>query len=148
MSAAAVTVRPATAGDAAALAGLLTELGYPQTADELAPRLRRLGEVPTLETVVAECGGAVVGAATLHRLPLLHDAGWLGRISSMIVTGSHRGRGVGRALVDRLERRAAAAGCVRMEVTSRLRRREAHAFYEHLGYAHASKRFVKPLPAP
>lgn len=54
-------IRQATASDAAALAALSTQLGYPTQPGEAAERLRTLGERPDHAVLVAEEEGAVLG---------------------------------------------------------------------------------------
>ncbi|HEY9227767.1 MAG TPA: GNAT family N-acetyltransferase, partial [Gemmatimonadaceae bacterium] len=58
---------------------------------------------------------------------------------------SDRGQGVGRALVAAAEQSLVSAGCGLIEITSNDRRVDAHAFYEHLGYARTSIRLAKSL---
>jgi ribosomal protein S18 acetylase RimI-like enzyme len=56
-----------------------------------------------------------------------------------------QGTGVGRALLDRLEERARAEGCDRIDLTTRYERERAAAFYRRMGFADTSLRFVKDL---
>jgi N-acetylglutamate synthase-like GNAT family acetyltransferase len=81
-----VTVRRATADDAAAVRALLTGAGLPLTG---------LGSA--WATFVALDGEAVVGAAALERHGPDHDPVHL--LRSVVVAATHRGTGVGRALV-------------------------------------------------
>lgn len=45
-----------------------------------------------------------------------------------------------------VERHLGDAGCGLIEITSNLRRSDAHRFYEGLGYERSSYRFGKSLP--
>jgi GNAT superfamily N-acetyltransferase len=63
----------------------------------------------------------------------------------LIVDARCRSTGIGRALVNAAERMFAEAGCGMVEVTSNIRRTDAHAFYQHLGYELTSTRFMKTL---
>ncbi|HYV66355.1 MAG TPA: GNAT family N-acetyltransferase, partial [Myxococcales bacterium] len=56
-----------------------------------------------------------------------------------------RGTGVGRDLVAVAEAFARDCGCERLELTSAAHRREAHRFYEKLGYSPRPVRFTKDL---
>jgi len=141
---AAVEIRGATAEDAAAIAPLLGELGYPITAELAAERLRAFLATGD-EVLVAVADGAVVGLMTLHVTPVLHRPGPVGRITGLVVARAVSRRGVGRALVEAGEARFRARGCLRVELTSSRRRTEAHAFYKAMGYADNALRFSKAL---
>ena len=140
-------IRVATLADAADIARLLTPLGYPVTTEEVAARWPAW-EAEGNSALVVEEGATVVGLITLHRTTVLHRPAPLGRITSLIVDEGARGRGYGRALVAEAERELRALGCALVEVTSHMRRAEAHAFYQHLGYERTSYRFFRTLVDP
>ncbi|MGN6796297.1 MAG: GNAT family N-acetyltransferase [Streptosporangiaceae bacterium] len=146
-----LAVRPATSGDAARLAELLTELGYPVVAEEVAERLAYWLHDEASQLLVAEIGELVVGSISLHAIPYLERTGrWL-RIESLVVDASVRRAGTGRALMAAAERQARAWGCLQIEVTSMRSRGDAHAFYRRLGFEDAcgrSGRFIKELLTP
>lgn len=137
-------IREAVDADAAVMAALITDLGYAVTPSEIAERLALLcsaGEPPLL----AEQDGEMVGCVTWHVTPVLHRPGPVGRITLLVVAGPFRGKGTGRALVEAVEARLRQRGCVLSEVTSNLKRGEAHRFYERLGFERTSYRFGKPI---
>jgi hypothetical protein len=72
-AAAMIKLRTARPADAPELAGLLAELGYPQAAAELAPRIAALADIATDTVLVAEVGGQVVGLASLHVTPFFNE---------------------------------------------------------------------------
>lgn len=137
-------IREARLTDAAALAPLIGELGYPTTADEVAARLTTF-LAQGLSPLVWDEGDALLGVLVWTVAPSLHRPAAVAGISALVVAETARGRGVGRALVAEAEARCRALGCCRMEVTSNIRREEAHRFYEALGYARTSFKFVRGL---
>lgn len=139
-----VIVRNAGAHDAAGLAALVEELGYPATTAEIAARLERMQRARE-SILVAERAGGLIGFVAVHVTPVLHRPTPVGRMTALVVAGSARGGGVGRALVAAAERLAAEAGCALMEVTSNAKREGAHAFYRRLGYEMTSHRFYRAL---
>jgi ribosomal protein S18 acetylase RimI-like enzyme len=141
-----VVIRSARREDAAALSSLITQLGYPAPADVVAARIVALEAAHEL-VLVAELDGDVVGVLTVHVMPVLHRPTPVGRLSMLVVAESVRGRGIGRALVAAAERDLAARGCALVEVTSNQKRKDAHAFYERLGYEVTSLRFKRDLEA-
>jgi ribosomal protein S18 acetylase RimI-like enzyme len=143
-----VIVRRAEAGDAASLAGLGGQLGYPEAVGALGARLRRLIERPDDAVFVACAGdGRIVGWIHGGERELL-TADRHCEILGLIVDGAFRRHGAGRALVDAVERWAADRGLARMTVRSNIVRRESHPFYEGLGYERAKTQHVyrKDLP--
>lgn len=147
-------VRAARPEDAAALAGLLDELGFPAAAEVVVQRLaalERSGEATLvgLDDGGATAGGGVQGFVTVHVTPVLHRPTPVGRMTALVVTSRARRRGLGRALVAAAEAYLAEAGCALVEVTSNRDLAGAHAFYGRLGYALTSYRFRKALtPTP
>jgi GNAT superfamily N-acetyltransferase len=141
-----VTVRDARPEDAPGLARLLAELGYPADEEGALARARAFDAARDSFLLVA-VDGELAGLASATVVPLLHEDGAWCRLSALVVAEGHRRRGVGRALVDEVERRAIEAGCRYLEVTSGERpgREAAHAFYESLGLEQVSRRYLKEL---
>jgi GNAT superfamily N-acetyltransferase len=142
-----VTIRDASENDAAVVAELLGQLGYPTDAATASARIERFATHPVSRLFVAQAdGGRVVGLAGISCLPLVERPGGWARLSAIVVDEAERGRGVGRALVAAVEAEAASRGCGYVEVTTADRREDAHAFYRRLGYEQVSRRFLKALP--
>lgn len=136
--------RQARAGDAAALAALIGQLGYEAGASDVAERLAAMHAEGRV-VLVAELDGAVVGCLSTSVMRVLHRPAPVGRISMMVVHERLRGRGIGAQLVRAAEDALAAQGCYMVEVTSHMRRIEAHRFYERLDYEKTSVRLAKEL---
>ena len=136
-------IRHAHHGDAPAVAELMTALGYPTTVAEIEQRIAECADSAHTVVFVAEHDRRIAGVLSFHCIPLFHAAGFLGRITSLVVAPADRQRGIGRLLVTASEEFGRARGCVRFEVTSGDHRPDAHAFYEHLGYQIDCRRFVK-----
>jgi GNAT superfamily N-acetyltransferase len=140
-----MTLREAEPADAPELARLLTLLGHPTDPASITTKWSAWREEGNAAIVAVGANDSLVGLATLHTMTVLHRTKPLGRITALVVDEPARGRGVGRALVAAAEERFVRAGCGLLEVTSNLRRADAHAFYEHLGYERSSYRFSKVL---
>lgn len=130
------TIRQAHVEDAAEIAHLATELGYPSTEGEIRARIMRLLQSDAYFLVVAEIGSTIVGWIAAERR-LLIESGERAEIVGLIVTGSARRTGTGRALVHAAEQWAQRHGLTRMAVRSSVARTESHPFYERLGYIRA-----------
>jgi ribosomal protein S18 acetylase RimI-like enzyme len=140
-----VMVRDARASDAAAIAGLLGELGYPAEAVAVRRRLKRLRRSHGGRALVAAANGCVLGVVGLYTIPLLHRDHSLCRILALCVGADFARRGVGTKLMHAAESVARRAGCHRVELTTAPERATAHKFYRSLGYQQASVRFAKTL---
>jgi GNAT superfamily N-acetyltransferase len=121
---------------------LIGQLGYAVTASEVGERLAAM-EADGRVVLVAELDGVLVGCLSTSVMRVLHRPAPVGRISMMVVDEALRSRGIGAALVRAAEEVLAAQGCYMVEVTSHVRRTEAHRFYERLGYAKTSVRLAK-----
>ena len=140
-----MAVRDATASDAPAIAPLLGELGYPVGAESLAYRMDRLKGRDDQFVLLAEDEIGAVGVLVLHVFPLLaydHD---VGMIMALVVTERARGTGFGRHLIQRAEEIAKSLGAGRLIVNTHVRRADAHAFYERLGFEFTGRRYVRTI---
>ena len=136
-----LTIRPPAPGDAERLAALLSQLGYPSAPDAVRARLAALDGRADHVVSVAEDAGAVLGwihAGVQRTL----ESGERAEILGLVVDGRHRRGGVGRALVDAVERWAAARGLREIAVRSNVVRAESHPFYEGRGYARVKTQHV------
>ena len=68
-----------------------------------------------------------------------------GQIIALVVREKMRGEGVGQALVSAAETDFAERNIKRITVNTHVRRKEAHGFYEHLGYSKTGFRLAKDL---
>jgi GNAT superfamily N-acetyltransferase len=140
-----VTIRDVEEADAAAIAQLLGQLGYPTELDVVRRRLARIQVSDADRLFVADLNGQVVGLAGIHVSPSLeHDAD-AAKVSAIVVDEAFRRHGVGRALLDAVEAEARARGCVLVFLTTAERRADAHEFYRRLGWEETGRRFAKTL---
>jgi GNAT superfamily N-acetyltransferase len=132
---AAVTIRRMRLDDAAAVAGLTTELGYPVDATAQAQRIADLLEDTANHApfVAVDAGDLPIGWAHVMRQRYLEgDA--TAAIMGMVVGEGHRSEGIGAGLLAACEDWARGIGCRRMTVRSRITRERAHGFYRQHGY--------------
>jgi GNAT superfamily N-acetyltransferase len=95
---------------------------------------------------VAEEGGRIVGTFLLSFLPGLTGIGALhAELRAVQVRSDLRSQGIGARMVAFAEAEARRRGAAVIELTSNLKRVEAHRFYERLGYAKSHAGFKKKL---
>jgi predicted N-acetyltransferase YhbS len=131
-----VLVRPARLEDAAEIANLSTELGYPTSEGEMKRRMEKLLQSVAYFLAVAEQESRVIGWVAAERRLLL-ESGERADIVGLIVTENARRNGIGLALVNAAEVWAIQQGMRTMAVRSSVARLESHPFYERLGYVRA-----------
>ena len=141
-----LAIRRAEIADAAALADLMTQLGYPTRPSEMEMRMETICADRNYATFVAVSGGKVRGMiGTFSRYTYEHN-GASAIILALVVSDTMRGRGVGHALVATAENDLAARNIRRVSVNARFERTEAHEFYEGLGYKKNGFRLIKEMP--
>ncbi|MEA2603625.1 MAG: hypothetical protein QOF89_4617 [Acidobacteriota bacterium] len=127
-------IRPALPSDAATIADLATQLGYPSRPEETEARLRDvLSRADSTVLVAEDEDGTVIGYGHVfgaHRV----DADPFAEIGALVVDERQRSQGIGAALVVAMEEWAAGRGYGALRVRSNVIRDRAHAFYERLGF--------------
>lgn len=140
-------IRHARSTDAAQLAELTTQLGYPSTAAQLRQRLRQISLASQNAVLVAETKEAgIVGWLHVSKQALL-ESDVRAEVNGLVVKEGHRSLGAGARLLAAAESWARKHGCKSMSVRSNVIRERAHLFYERNGYEHykTQKSFRKPL---
>ncbi len=85
---------------------------------------------------VAEQNGEIVGTLQLTFIPGLDYVGAERMlIEAVRVRGERRNAGIGKAMIARAIEIAQERGCQRVELTSSASRKDAHRFYQRLGFA-------------
>jgi GNAT superfamily N-acetyltransferase len=119
------------------------DAGAVLSLEEARARFQRFSTYPCYRLYVAELDGAVVGTFALLIMDnLAHLGAPSGIVEDVGVLPEHRGRGVGRAMMLKARELCAEAGCYKLALSSNLRRTEAHAFYESLGFRKHGYSFI------
>lgn len=142
-----VGIRKARLGDAAAIAELTGQLGYPTPEKEMAERLATLLHIRNGVILIAETScREVIGWLHVSVTPLL-EVPLRAEVNGLVVDENQRSLGAGAKLLEAAERWAKSRGCKSMSVRSNVIRDRAHAFYIRNGYEHykTQKAFRKSL---
>lgn len=139
-----MVIREGSITDASSINKLLTQLGYPQDAHNVIDAITTYNK-EGYHLLVCEVEGIIIGFASLHWFDMFHVRGKMGRITAICIDEGSRSHGIGARLMLASEEFLKAKGCVKVEVTSNLKRTLTHQFYLKIGYSIDSKRFIKEL---
>lgn len=129
----AITIRPATPDDAAALAVLLDRFdGAGAAPAQVAARLRASARV--LTTYLAEVDGRAAGFACLRLIPHLQGDAPYAELTDIYVDPPFRRRGVASALLAVVEAAARTAGATEIVVITGFENDGAQVAYRSQGY--------------
>ena len=152
MTAQPFTIRLAHRDDLPAIVGLHTADGlgghgdvwHVETQPFYEAAFTEIAAHPDHHLYVAEAEGAIVGTFMLSRLPGLTGRGRPHvELRSVQVDQRKRSMGIGALMVAYAEQEAQRMGAVALELTSNLKRVDAHRFYERLGFAKSHAGFKK-----
>ncbi|MFI5805588.1 GNAT family N-acetyltransferase [Streptomyces sp. NPDC051561] len=136
-----LVIRPTTEADLPAVVAMLADdsLGAQrESPDDLTPyreALKRLDADPNQRLVVAERAGRVVGTLQLTFVPGLSRKGATRSIIEAVrVHADERGSGLGTLFIQWAVDESRAGGCQLVQLTSDATRKDAHRFYERLGF--------------
>jgi GNAT superfamily N-acetyltransferase len=142
-----IKIRRAGTSDAARIAELSGQLGYPAKPAEIAQRLRHIKPASHHAVLVAESRERkVIGWLHVSVSPLL-ETQLRAEVNGLVVSGEERSRGTGALLLSAAEQWARKRGCKSMSVRSNVIRDRAHQFYLRHGYEHykTQKAFRKSI---
>lgn len=141
------TIRQANEADIPALASLMVELGYATTVEDMRQRYAALAKHTDYSTWVAVCDEQVIGMIGLIRQLYYEKNGTYIRIGALVINKNFRKKGIGKLLMQKAEEWAIETGAGQLLLNSgnREERKDAHAFYQHLGFEPRTTGFVKTL---
>ncbi len=127
-------IREAEPGDAAAIYRLnRDEMGYDYLPERTEEKLRQLLESEADRIWVAAAGDRVIGYVHANSYDVIY-APHMKNIMGIAVDPEWKRRGIGRALLGRVEEWAQQTGAESVRLVSGQTRTGAHAFYRSCGY--------------
>jgi GNAT superfamily N-acetyltransferase len=142
-----VSIRDAAPDDVIQLTLLINELGYLTSTDEMKIRFDLIADHADYKTLVAVVDNEIVGMVGMCRGLLYEMNGAYLRILVLVVKHDSRKLGVGRLLISAAEAWAVEQGlkAVFLNCGNRPERKDAHKFYEEIGYMVKSSGYFKRL---
>lgn len=127
------TVREIKQSDSTAVTQLTVQLGYPLTEEEIARNIRVVIASKSHSAFVAEHGQKVVGWIGVSQAIMIEFNPYC-EINGLVIDENYRGKGIGKLLIDRAKQWAREKGNTTLRVRCNVIRREAHQFYQQLGF--------------
>jgi GNAT superfamily N-acetyltransferase len=138
-----ISFRRATSADLPAIIHMLAddELGAQRERagtplpDSYYRAFEQIDRDPNHELIVAELNGELVGTLHLMFLPSIsYQGGLRSQVESVRVSRKFQNKGIGSQMMEYAIQRAKARGAHLMQLTTHATRRDAHRFYERLGF--------------
>lgn len=108
----------------------------------------QIQQYPNYHLYVAELNGSIVGTFALMMMDnLLHLGRPSGVVEAVAVDPACQGQGIGKAMMQFALEQCRHAHCYKMALSTNLKRKNAHAFYESLGFTKHGFSFVVALTA-
>ncbi|MBD1915457.1 MULTISPECIES: GNAT family N-acetyltransferase [Cyanophyceae] len=148
-----VSIRLATPEDLPDVMGLYGQSGLDQdcglTLAEAEQWFQRLQQYPNYRLWVAtlkELDDRRVGTFTLLVMDnLVHHGSPSGVVEGVAVDPEFQGQGIGQQMMQFAAAQCRTAGCYKLSLSTNLKRQEAHAFYESLGFQKHGYSFLVEL---
>jgi PhnO protein len=128
-----LSIRRLTVEDAGAAAELCSQLGYPNSADELCKRIEERSRTTDSVVFAAVLDGQVVGWVDAFIEQHLQGSASV-VIAGIVVRDTVRGMGIGKRLCLEVEDWARERSIPLVRVRSQIMREDAHRFYLRDGY--------------
>jgi GNAT superfamily N-acetyltransferase len=129
-----MNVRRLEAEDLEQVRGWIAQLGHAVELVPLQAFFHALEVRSDHALLVASESSKVLGWVHAYETQLLYSSRFA-EVGGLVVDEASRRAGVGAALMRAVEAWAKERGCSQVRLRSRVIRREAHRFYERLGYA-------------
>ncbi|MCP4552989.1 MAG: GNAT family N-acetyltransferase [Bacteroidetes bacterium] len=95
--------------------------------------------------IVGELNNQVIGFCSLTVNNNLWQAGNLGHVDELVIDKDYRGKGFGKKMIESITQIARDLKCKRIELDSGFHRKDAHRFYESIGYENRAYLFSRKL---
>ena len=84
----------------------------------------------------------IVGVSSFEVITRLY-MGRIMRVNDLVILEDYRGRGIGRKLIEYIKEQSIADNCNAMVLDTGIERKDAHKFYEKLGFKIHAHHYIK-----
>jgi GNAT superfamily N-acetyltransferase len=128
-----IYTRQMSSEDAAVVATLSRQLGYPLSSQQILQNINAVSRSTDHNAFVAIYDSHVVGWIGLAQAIMIESLPFC-EINGLVIDENHRGKGVGKLLVEKAKQWAKEKGNDTLRLRCNVKRTGAHEFYRHLGF--------------
>ena len=128
-----INIRSISEQDAAAVNKLSTQLGYAMPIEQTLANIRSVLGTKGHNAFVALHANKIVGWIGVAEALQIESAPF-SEIRGVIVDEQYRGHGIGKLLIEKVKQWSKEAGNKTVRLRCNTIRKEAHLFYQHLGF--------------
>ena len=125
--------RQMSSEDAAAVAALSGQLGYPLSSEQILQNINAVRRSEDHDAFVAIYDSHVVGWIGVAQAMMIESLPFC-EINGLVIHENLRGKGIGKLLVERAKQWAKEKGNDTIRLRCNVKRTAAHEFYRHLGF--------------
>ena len=127
------TIREIKQSDSAAVTKLTAQLGYALSEEEIGRNMSLVIQSQSHSAFVAEYEKKVIGWIGVSQAIMIEYNPFC-EINGLVIDENYRGKGVGKLLIDQAKQWTRDKGNATLRVRCNVIRKEAHIFYQRLGF--------------
>ncbi len=128
-----ILIRDIAEQDAEAINALSTQLGYTMSIEQTLSNIRSVLRTKGHNAFVAILENKIMGWIGVAEALQIESAPFC-EIRGLIVDEKLRGRGIGKLLIEKVKQWSKETGNKTLRLRCNMTRKEAHLFYQHLGF--------------
>ncbi|MCB0699519.1 MAG: GNAT family N-acetyltransferase [Chitinophagales bacterium] len=136
-----ITFRSATVDDAFEISNLSKQFGYNTDEQDTKKYLNQLKDVKDSTVLVALHDNMIVGWIQVSDM-LRVESGRFCEVVGLVVDEHHRGKGIGKSLIEEAKTWTINRGCNKLIVRTNVKRNNAHRFYSSVGFTEVKEQKV------
>lgn len=128
-----IVIRNITEQDSEAVNTLSAQLGYKMSVDQTLSNIRSVLSSKGHTAFVALHENKIIGWIGAAEALQIESAPFC-EIRGLVVDEEYRGHGIGKLLIDKVKQWGKATGNKTLRLRANMIRKEAHLFYQHVGF--------------
>lgn len=128
-----IRVRRMKKKDAADVALLSAQLGYPLSEKQILKNIKAVRKNKEHDAFVAKDNKKITGWIGVAKIIMIESAPYC-EINGLVVDEDYRGKGIGKILIEKAKQWGREKALATMRVRCNVKRTETHSFYTHLGF--------------